>query len=869
MIGTTISHYKILEKLGEGGMGVVYKARDTKLDRDVALKFLPRDVSMSEEERSRFIHEAKAASALEHPNICTIHHVEETPDGQMYIVMGYYDGNSISKIVEKGRLDVDQAVSIAIQIAEGLQAAHEKGIVHRDIKSSNVIVSDKGQVKILDFGLAKRKGLSKLTKTGTTIGTASYMSPEQAQGESVDYRTDIWSLGVVLYEMVTGRLPFRGEHEAAILYSVVNEQPKPIEESVAEASHELIHIINRALEKESAERYKSAEDMLIDLRRLKKETSRTGFRSVGTTGRKSIRKRNKIFIGAGATILLGAALVAFFFLSKRSSGINPDWKSHPFQIPLTNICYPGMSRDGVWIAFGARDPKGNPGLYIMNTIHGGPRLVTNKNSQDVWVVDVSADGSLLGYFQYKEKIELYTVYSNGGTPQRIVEEGGVGIRFRPDEKRIGYVRGWPSGYPSPSGKLEFWSVGIDGTDPHREFIDSVSSIKGALSFAYSPDGKKIAWLRSFPEMYVEIIIHDLETGQEKTITSDRKLINEVLWVRENQIVYTTNKSGIMNIWVVSAEGGTPIQITKGTDPITAIKGSADGQKIVYLQEMSFSDFYIVNIAENRPRKITFTEENQYSPRMSPDGKEIAFISGGPGDEVSYGRGFYPSHLYVMDRDGSNRRQLTFGDEVVWGLTWSPDGRRIAYGSRNLTEPVDSLRTYLIEPSNPGSPKYITRGEARYWLDSTRFQVKLNDKFYVTSVDAAPPVEVYDDSTVALITPGGKYLLYQDHRQGKDRKVWWITDATKPRDVQRKIARILPWHIPDIKFSGDGKTAYAVGDVGEIWRIELPDGKEERIPANFLGVDNYYYFSPSWDGKEIIIVKSRQESKIVMIENLFK
>lgn len=307
MIGTIISHYKILEKLGEGGMGVVYKAQDLKLDRLVALKFLPRDLSPSEEERTRFIHEAKAASALDHANICTIYEVDEVPHGpegtgQMFIAMAYYDGIPINRKIERGRFKMSEAVSIALQVGEGLRAAHEKKIIHRDIKSGNIILTEQGQVKILDFGLARKIGRTKLTKTGATVGTASYMSPEQALGGSVDHRSDLWSLGVVLYEMLTGKLPFAAEHEAAVMYSIVNEDPRPIEQFVPDASPELIHLVHRALEKNPSERYQSASDFLIDLRRLKKETSRVGFAPVTKRAGRAI-KRN-IWISAGAFLFL-------------------------------------------------------------------------------------------------------------------------------------------------------------------------------------------------------------------------------------------------------------------------------------------------------------------------------------------------------------------------------------------------------------------------------------------------------------------------------------------------------------------------------------------------------------------------------------
>ena len=222
MIGKTISHYKILEKLGEGGMGVVYKAQDTKLDRIVALKFLPRNLLCDSEAKARFTHEAKAASALNHTNITTIYEIDEV-EGECFICMEYIEGKNLKDRIESAPLKIAEAIGIALQIAEGLQEAHQKGIIHRDIKSANIMQTTRGQVKIMDFGLAKLAGQTRLTKTGATMGTFAYMSPEQAKGEKVDHRADIWSLGVVIYEMVTGQLPFKSEYEQAIVYSIMNE----------------------------------------------------------------------------------------------------------------------------------------------------------------------------------------------------------------------------------------------------------------------------------------------------------------------------------------------------------------------------------------------------------------------------------------------------------------------------------------------------------------------------------------------------------------------------------------------------------------------------------------------------------------------
>jgi TolB-like protein/lipopolysaccharide biosynthesis regulator YciM len=281
MVGETVSHYKILEKLGSGGMGVVYKAQDAKLDRFVALKFLPPHLSQAEEEKQRFIQEAKAASALDHPNICTIYEIDETEDGQMFIAMACYEGETLKSMIDDRRLTIEEAIHYAIQIAEGLQAAHRKRIIHRDIKPANIIITNENVAKIVDFGLAKLTGRTMLTKEGTTLGTVAYMSPEQAQGAEVDHRTDIWSLGVVLYELLTGKHPFQGDYEQAIIYFILNEEPEPINNSKDDVSVELQRIVNKTLQKEQGHRYDDMNALLKDLKSISAPTASAS----STTGR--------------------------------------------------------------------------------------------------------------------------------------------------------------------------------------------------------------------------------------------------------------------------------------------------------------------------------------------------------------------------------------------------------------------------------------------------------------------------------------------------------------------------------------------------------------------------------------------------------
>jgi eukaryotic-like serine/threonine-protein kinase len=304
MIGETISHYRILEKLGAGGMGEVYRAEDTKLKRVVAIKVLPADLGRDEEARARFTREAQAASSLQHENICAIHEIGEAPDGRMFICMDCYDGVTLKERIAGGPLPVGEAIDIADQIAAGLSEAHAAKIVHRDVKPANVMVTRRGVAKILDFGLAKPAGTATLTKMGSTMGTVAYMSPEQARGGAVDHRTDIWSLGVVLYEAIAGRPPFRGEYESAVLYAIMNESPEALTALRSGVPLELERIVGKCLAKDAAERYQTAADLSADLRRLKREMSEGAPRKATPRG-----GRIAALAAVAAAILVALAVI--------------------------------------------------------------------------------------------------------------------------------------------------------------------------------------------------------------------------------------------------------------------------------------------------------------------------------------------------------------------------------------------------------------------------------------------------------------------------------------------------------------------------------------------------------------------------------
>ncbi len=345
MIDKNFSHYTILDHLGEGGMGIVYRAHDTRLNRDVAIKFLPRHIASREADRERFKIEAQAAAALSHPNIATIHAIEEA-NGEMFIVMELVEGHELKDLTSRGPLPFDEAIRIAIQITEGLQAAHRKSIIHRDIKSGNIMLSAAGGVKIMDFGLAKVGAGAHVTKADSTVGTTAYMSPEQARGDEVDRRSDLWSLGVVLYEMLTGHLPFETRYEHATIYSILNENPKPVTDLRPDIPEALAKVAHRSLEKDPSIRYQSAEELIADLRSATTAPPTTVDRPLTLGAR---MRKPAFWIPSVALLVAFAALLAWWI--QRTTGIR--WAREEAIPEIERLVQDGTATDGLaaWSAF--------------------------------------------------------------------------------------------------------------------------------------------------------------------------------------------------------------------------------------------------------------------------------------------------------------------------------------------------------------------------------------------------------------------------------------------------------------------------------------------------------------------------------------
>ena len=874
MIGQTVSHYKILSKLGEGGMGVVYKAHDTELDRTVALKFLPHGLTADELEQARFMHEAKAASALNHPNICAIHTLGEH-DGERFIDMEFVDGKTLREIVPVKKLQ--DAITYAIQIAEALQEAHTHGIVHRDIKAENIMVNSKNQVKVMDFGLAKLKGSLKLTKTSSTIGTLAYMAPEQIQGEEVDARSDIFSCGIVLYEMLTGHLPFRGEHEAAMVYSIVNEEPEPLQHYVPDAPSELLHVIDRALEKDREERYQTVHDMLIDLRRLRKDSSRVarqahhdtsmpaGAPAVPTSeGKKGWKKG--LWMGAAGLVVLGAISVVYLVTRGPAARLNPNRTSATLGVPFKELYIPSLSRDGNWVAFFARDEDQTWDVYMMNIAGGKPSRVTHDSAFYFHGCDISPDVSQIVYdyqkFEPNAVFKIKLVASQGGEGRTLADTGAY-PKWRPDGGRIGYFRsGRGSGYPSHSGNFEIWSIKPDGTDNRLEFTDTVLAAPAAFNaFSWSPDGGSIVWVRTYPEAYSEVMVRELATGKEQQLTSDRKNVDEVIWTTNDKILFVSNKSGQTNLWMIPAGGGEATQITQGAVPLCGPRISADNKALVYIQQDEIADVWISSIDGSNAHQITSADVRVYYASFSPDGKHISYILK---DVDPYNR---EAHLYVMDRDGKNQRQLTFGSEVVFHHSWSPDSRWLAVGSRPLGETSDSDRVYLIQPFTPGPPRQLCTGRLDWtsWTDNESVDVVSQAKTLRYAINGGTPTPVFQDSIFAFPLNRNSGLVIYDYRKGQE-GLWVVPVDSQGRQRVEARRRLFPPDAAGIAFPDDCRF-WIYRRAGELWRTWTSTGKQERIGTPLPG--QTWMTDVSMDGKEVLWISTHYPSKLVLVKNVFE